>query len=101
MSELIKNRRTELALSQTALGVRAGVPAMNPHGLRHTMATAALSSGVPAVVVQKRLGHKTLAMTLGVYAHVLEGQETGAAASIAAAYRTVRDQSVTEGEEIA
>jgi len=49
------------------------------HGLRRTCATLLLERGVAPHVVQERLGHKDVSITLGLYSHVLEGQETDAA----------------------
>ena len=43
---------------------RAGVPAIRLHDLRHTMATVALTAGIHPKIVQERLGHTTVAMTL-------------------------------------
>jgi integrase len=40
------------------------------HGLRHTWATLALEQGIHPRVVQERLGHSTIAITLGIYSHV-------------------------------
>jgi integrase len=47
-----------------------GLPALTMHGLRHTWATLALEQGVHPRVVQERLGHSTIAVTLGIYSHV-------------------------------
>ena len=52
------------------------------HGLRHTCATLLLSAGVPPNVVQQRLGHKKVEITLSIYAHVLPGQQREAARRI-------------------
>jgi integrase len=49
------------------------------HGLRHTSATLLLKAGVPAQVVQQRLGHKRIEITLGIYAHVLPSMQQDAA----------------------
>jgi integrase len=49
------------------------------HGLRHTSATLLLKAGVPAHVVQQRLGHKRVEITLGIYAHVLPSMQQDAA----------------------
>ena len=38
-----------------------------------------LSAGVPPQVVQSRLGHSKIEMTLGIYCHVLPGQQADAA----------------------
>lgn len=54
------------------------------HGMRHTSATLMLSAGVPPHVVQRRLGHASIEMTLGIYSHVLPGQQQDAAAKLAA-----------------
>jgi integrase len=47
-----------------------GLPRLTLHGLRHTWATLALERGIHPRVVQERLGHSTVAITLGVYSHV-------------------------------
>ncbi|MHB1596597.1 MAG: integrase [Streptosporangiaceae bacterium] len=43
-----------------------------------------LSRGEPVKVVSERLGHAGPAVTLGVYAHVLPGDQCAAAARFAA-----------------
>jgi integrase len=50
---------------------RAGLPRVRFHDLRHTAATLLLSLGSHPKVVQERLGHSTIAVTLDVYSHVL------------------------------
>jgi integrase len=47
-----------------------GLPRLTLHGLRHTWATLALEQGIHPRVVQERLGHSTIAITLGIYSHV-------------------------------
>jgi integrase len=54
------------------------------HGLRHTCATLALEAGVPPKVVQERLGHTKISMTLDTYAHAVEGMQQQAADRIGA-----------------
>ena len=49
---------------------QAAVPVITLHALRHTMATAALQAGIHPKIVQERLGHSTIAMTLDIYSHV-------------------------------
>jgi len=39
---------------------------------------------VPANVVQRRLGHKKIELTLGIYAHALPAMQQDAAAKLAA-----------------
>jgi integrase len=48
----------------------AGLPRLTLKGLRHTWATLALERGIHPRVVQERLGHSTIAITLGIYSHV-------------------------------
>ena len=49
---------------------RFGAVRITLHGLRHTWATLALEGGIHPRVVQERLGHSTIAITLGIYSHV-------------------------------
>lgn len=57
----------------------ANVKRITIHGLRHTSATLMLKAGVPPQVVQRRLGHKRIEITLGIYAHVLPSMQQDAA----------------------
>ena len=65
-------------------GLAAGVRRIKFHGLRHTTATLLLQAGVPPHVVQRRLGHKRIEITLGIYAHALPAQQQEAAERLAA-----------------
>jgi integrase len=53
------------------------------HGLRHTSATLLLAAGEQPHVVQRRLGHSKVEMTLNIYSHVLPSMQTNAASRIA------------------
>lgn len=53
----------------TAALARRGLPAFRFHDLRHAVATDLLFSGVRADAVQRQLGHTSVSITLGVYAH--------------------------------
>ena len=57
----------------------AKVKPITIHGLRHTSATLLLKAGVPPQVVQRRLGHKRIEITLGIYAHTLPSMQQDAA----------------------
>jgi integrase len=48
----------------------AGLPRIRFHDLRHTAATLLLAEGLHPKVVQERLGHSTIAVTMDVYSHV-------------------------------
>jgi len=58
----------------------AGLPDIRFHDLRHTSATMLLSAGVHPKVVQERLGHAQISVTLDTYSHVLPGMQREAAA---------------------
>ncbi len=58
---------------------RAGLPDIRFHDLRHTAATLMLLQGVPVKVVQERLGHSQISLTLGTYSHVLPSMDQDAA----------------------
>jgi len=62
----------------------AGVKRIKFHGMRHTVATLMLAAGVPPHVVQRRLGHAKIEMTLGIYAHALPSMQQAAAEKLAA-----------------
>ena len=52
------------------------------HDLRHTHATLLLSKGVHPKVVQERLGHSTIVMTLDTYSHLLPDMQQTAVAAL-------------------
>jgi integrase len=62
----------------------AGLPVIRLHDLRHTHATLALAAGVHPKVVQERLGHANIAITLDTYSHAVPALEEQAAATVAA-----------------
>jgi integrase len=55
------------------------LPRLRLHDLRHTHATAMLKGRVHPKVVQERLGHSTIGITLDIYSHVLDGMQEDAA----------------------
>jgi len=63
---------------------RAELPRIRLHDLRHTHATLALRAGVHARVVQERLGHANVSITLDTYSHVDLSMQAAAAAQVAA-----------------
>jgi len=58
---------------------RAGLPNIRFHDLRHTAATLMLEQGVHPKVVQERLGHADITMTLNTYSHVMPSMQESAA----------------------
>jgi len=57
----------------------ANLPDMRFHDLRHTAASLMLRLGVPAKVVQERLGHSDISLTLNTYSHISPGMQEYAA----------------------
>ena len=62
----------------------AGLPYIKLHGLRHTHATLMLRAGIHPKVVQERLGHSSIAITLDTYSHAIPSMQEDAAARVAA-----------------
>jgi integrase len=63
--------RATIGLAEALL--RAGLPRVRVHDLRHTTASVLLEVGVHPKVVQDLLGHSTIAVTLDTYSHVAPG----------------------------
>lgn len=57
---------------------RSGFQPIRFHDLRHTFASLMLSQGTPVLNVSRMLGHSHPVITLGVYAHVIPGDNEAA-----------------------
>lgn len=57
----------------------AGLPPIPPKNLRHTHATLALRAGVHPKVVQERLGHSSISVTLDTYSEAIPAMQAEAA----------------------
>jgi integrase len=57
---------------------RLGLPAIRFHDQRHTAATIALADGENPKVIQQRLGHADISMTLNRYSHVTTAMQHAA-----------------------
>ncbi|MCJ7583660.1 MAG: site-specific integrase, partial [Anaerolineales bacterium] len=57
----------------------AGLPNIRFHDLRHTAATLMLQQGTHPKIVQERLGHSDVSLTLNTYSHVLPSLQEDAA----------------------
>lgn len=51
---------------------RHGLPHINPHAFRHTMASMLYYKRVDTISISKRLGHAQPSTTANIYAHVIE-----------------------------
>lgn len=66
------------------------MPHVTFHGLRHTHASQLISEGVDIVTISKRLGHAKPNITLSIYAHLFQKDDSKAAAAINAALNPKR-----------
>ena len=62
----------------------AGLPRIRFHDLRHTHASLYLAAGIHPKVVQERLGHSSISVTLDTYSHAVPALQEDAAARVAA-----------------
>ena len=59
--------------------MKAGLPQIRIHDLRHTAATLHLSRGENPKVVQELLGHSNISLTMDTYSHVTPAIHAAAA----------------------
>ena len=72
-------RPNTITYAWARIAARAGVKVIRLHDARHTHASLMLKQGIHPKVVQERLGHASIQMTLDTYSHVAPGiQETAA-----------------------
>ena len=62
---------------------RHGLPHINPHAFRHTVASLLINNGTDIVSVSKRLGHARTSTTTDLYAHVIEKADEEATETLA------------------
>lgn len=63
--------------------VRHGLPHINPHAFRHTVASVLLANGTDIVTVAAQLGHASASTTENFYAHIIEENKAKATECIA------------------
>jgi integrase len=68
---------------------QSGLPDLRFHDLRHTSATLLLAQGVHPKIVQERLGHADISMTLNRYSHVTPDMQRAAAETLDAVFTKV------------
>ena len=59
---------------------RAGLQGIRFHDLRHTFASLMLLQGAKPKVISEALGHASVAFTMDVYSHIIEGMQSDAMA---------------------
>lgn len=57
------------------LCLKAGIPVITIHGLRHTHASVLMYEGVTLSTISRRLGHSSMATTQNVYLHMIRELE--------------------------
>jgi integrase len=76
------NEGSNLIRSFKSLLRASNLPIIRFHDLRHTAATLMLQQGIHPKVVQERLGHSQISLTLDTYSHVLPNMQEEAAEKI-------------------
>jgi integrase len=74
-------RPNTVSRAWTMLAARAGVKVIRLHDARHTHASLMLKQGIHPKIVQERLGHASIQITLDTYSHVAPGLQQAAAES--------------------
>jgi integrase len=77
----------------------AEVPRIRFHDLRHTSATLLLAQDVHLKIVQERLGHADIGMTLNRYSHVTPSMQREAAEALDRAIENAAISGEAGGEE--
>ena len=72
------------------LAKKAGLNGIRLHDARHTHASYMLKQGIHPKVVQERLGHSSIQVTLDTYSHVAPGIQEKAAAHLDDIFKTER-----------
>ncbi len=61
---------------------KAGLPKIRLHDLRHLCASLLLADGVSPKVIQERLGHSSISITLDIYSHILPSMQSDATSKL-------------------
>ena len=54
---------------------KAGLPRIRVHDLRHSHASMLINKGVAPKLIQERLGHASITITLDIYSHLYQNQQ--------------------------
>lgn len=71
---------------------RHGLPHINPHAFRHSMASILINNGTDILAVSRRLGHTNATTTLNFYGHVLREADARSSDCIADVLLRNKDQ---------
>jgi integrase len=75
---------------------RTGLKGIRLHDARHSHASLMLKQGIHPKIVQERLGHSTIAVTLDTYSHVAPGLQEAAAKRFDEAFTTKYNEPANE-----
>ncbi|MCL0103362.1 tyrosine-type recombinase/integrase [Dehalococcoidia bacterium] len=87
-------RPNTVSRAWTTQAARAGIKVIRFHDARHSHASLMLKQGTHPKIVQERLGHASIQITLDTYSHVAPGLQE--AAHFDAAFNTSYNRSVSE-----
>ena len=85
---------SSLSHSFNRIAKQAGLGNVRFHDLRHTFASLMLMQGAKPKVISEALGYSSVAFTLDVYSHIIEGMQSDAMALLdevlpAGTYQTI------------
>jgi integrase len=78
------------------LAHRCGLAGIRLHDARHTHASIMLKQGIHPKIVQERLGHASIQITLDTYSHVAPGLQEAAALKFDEAFTSMHENRVRE-----
>lgn len=70
--------------------MKANGSTLRLHGLRHSHASHLLAENVHPKIVQERLGHHSIAVTMDIYSHLMPNMQADATAKLDAALRAAK-----------
>jgi integrase len=89
-------RPNTITRAWSLLAKRCGLKATRFHDARHSHASLMLKQGIHPKIVQERLGHSTIAVTLDTYSHVAPGLQEAAALRFDDALKVRHNNNVVE-----
>jgi integrase len=92
-------RPNRITRAWVMLAEKAGLKVIRLHDARHTHASIMLKRGIHPKIVQERLGHASIAITLDTYSHVSPGMQQAAAQSFDEAFGNTYNKRSDEAAE--
>ncbi len=89
-------RPNSVSRAWVRLAAGCGVKTIRLHDARHTHATLMLKQGIHPKIVQERLGHSSIAVTLDTYSHIIPGLQDAAARQFDEAFTAHRTETLVE-----